>query len=74
MLLSCFVKKVTKEDAEREEDSDFLLPLNPPLKTAKHTPQATWFGALFRGFVLLYHFYYCLSGIKTGEHSSPLRI
>ena len=74
MLLSCFVKKVTKEDDKGEEDSDFLLPLPPPLKTAKHTPQATWFGALFRNFVLLYHLNYYLSGIKTGEHSSPLRI
>ena len=33
MLLSCFVKKVTKEDDEGEEDSDFLLPPPPPLKT-----------------------------------------
>ena len=33
MLLSCCDKKVTKEVAKGEEDSDFLLPLTPPLKT-----------------------------------------
>ena len=71
MLLSCCDKKVTKEVAKGEEDSDFLLPsrtpkpyfvrfgeprpLTPPLKTAKHTPQATWFGALLRNLVSLYH-------------------
>ena len=33
MLLSCFVKKVTKEDDKGEGSSDSPLPLPPPLKT-----------------------------------------
>ena len=55
MLLSCCDKKVTKEVAEGEGSSDSPLPPPPPLKTAKHTSQATWFGALLRNIVLLYH-------------------
>ena len=56
-LLSCFVKKVTKEDAEGEGSSDSPLPLTPPLKTAKHAPQARGLGlysVILFYFIILY--------------------
>ena len=40
MLLSCFVKKVTKEDDKGRRIPISSSPMPPPLKTAKHAPQA----------------------------------